>query len=108
MFFATPAFAALVLLPQAVRGKSPLGCLLGRSRPLAGGGMSLPLINKIIKNDTQLNINISALSRDTAGFKLLVNMQLHRFTRTTQGNRNLHLRGKKAQIFPSENKRLKI
>ena len=30
------------LLPQAVRCKSPLGCLRYRSRPLAGGGMSLP------------------------------------------------------------------
>ena len=26
--------------------------------PLAGGGMSLPLIDKIIKDNTQLNINI--------------------------------------------------
>ena len=47
MFFATPVLAALVLLPQAVRGKSPLGCLLGRSRPLAGGGMSQKYIHAL-------------------------------------------------------------
>ena len=39
-----PATPALNLLPQAARCKSPLDCLPCRSRPLAGGGMSLTLI----------------------------------------------------------------
>ena len=71
-----PVTPALNLLPQAARYKSPLDYLPCCSRPIAGGGMSLPSIPTIyIKNEVIIkNFGISSdriIHSDSALHKLV-------------------------------------